>query len=336
MEKTLTAIATQILRSATPSEEIDAGRSLERFFNNYMEEAKIRENTNESKTQGGIALSPQDAAKCLKDYHRTVRFIKGSHRAIERLFSKFPDEEIHLLYAGCGPFATIITPILSLFSPHRLKITLLDIHEFSLTHASNLLKDLNLSSFIYKTIIGDACTYQKGPNEKIHLLVSETMFRGLIREPQYLISTNLAPQLTEGGLLIPEEIRIEAGYSFFGNEPYFQFGDNGGTEKCVKINFPQRAMIGTVLQLNKFSTSGDVKQKLSKPFQAPEHPLTEQPDLCLFTTVKIFEDIVLGSTESTITNPQVICPIANRYDNRWFRLCYNFQDIPEWKFLLEN
>ncbi len=79
--------------------------------------------------QNGVAINPQAAAFCIMDYQRSVVFIRGVYSAIKTARRRFEGQSIKILYAGCGPFATLLLPLLTKFQPGELDIFFLDIHQ---------------------------------------------------------------------------------------------------------------------------------------------------------------------------------------------------------------
>ena len=207
-----------LLESKSEAEEIAVANSLTRTYHNLLEDIvanKQYANTQPTHIDGGIALSSQHALDCLKDPLRTVRFIKGTYFAILDAFNRFPNTPIELVYAGCGPGAPIVIPLLSAFESSQLKITLLDINESSMESVTALIKALEAESFFRKPYLGDAIQYKHPSDIPLHIVLSETMDKGLTKEPQVRITQNLAPQLPPNGIFIPEAIHIFTEHSFY-------------------------------------------------------------------------------------------------------------------------
>jgi hypothetical protein len=96
----------------------------------------------------GKAISPTKAAHCLLEFQRTTKFIRGIYKAILQLQADYPDTIINILYAGTGPYATLVTPLTAVFSVQQVAFYFLDINEISLNAVKNLYNELGLSAYV--------------------------------------------------------------------------------------------------------------------------------------------------------------------------------------------
>lgn len=333
----LSALSQAVLGSMSVTEEIEAAKQLSFFLTqSYQHKTNTIQKDNEVITSGGIALSSFDAALCLDDYIRTTRFLKGVYAAVQDLFQRFPEQKIHILYAGCGPYATLMLPLLPLFKSEQLEVILLDINAESVSSVNLLIDTLGLQDYQLTVMQADAIQYQKPASWPLHLLVTETMFHALIREPQVSITTNLAAQLEPEGILIPESIHIDLVYSFFGNEPYLKSDAKVFYDMCFtgSVAYPQRYVVERLFTINKereFLTLVDKSTHTvtSKYYDLPEEYSTF-PDICLFTRINIYKNQMLDSAESYITNPYCVASIPNFMDDRTYRLVYHIDHVPKW------
>lgn len=167
-------------------------------------------NWSDIETASGVAISPLQAAKCLKEPVRTQVFQLGIKQAIEELIASRADaednSEINILYAGTGPFGTILLPLLPRFREAKVKVTCLDIHPENLAAVPKVIKALNVEHMIRSIELGDATKWQPKAGIAFDLIVSETMNTFLRREPQVSIFANLQQFLTPTGKLIPENV----------------------------------------------------------------------------------------------------------------------------------
>jgi hypothetical protein len=332
-----------IIASKSSREEIQAAKDLSDFFSQFfLHEDEMPQQTKHTETiiPGGVALSPSDAAICLDDYLRTSRFIKASYLAIQELLLTFPNQKINILYAGCGPYATILMPLLPLLNKEDISIVLLDINAYSIQSANKLMKKLDLTDYSVQVLQANAITYKQPESKPLHLVITETMFRALIREPQVAITANLAPQLCSGGILIPEEIKLSMHYSSFAKEPYLKSVDKDFlTLEANLPDYDEPAESNTLFSMNKndnFSNkiSHHTYQFESDSFELPKE-FSNRPDICIYTNVRIFKGLTLNSAESYITNPYCVTSLFNLMNHTYFKLIYHFKDIPSWTYQLK-
>lgn len=335
----LAELTKAIIHSQGLDQEIAAAKNLSAFYARITpagSEALHRQKQNEVLLKGGIALSSYDAAICIDEYIRTARFIKGVHLAIVDLLKRFAGQKLNILYAGCGPYATLILPLLPLFDPAQLDVLLLDINEGSLRSVADIIPSVGLQHYAISTLQADAIHYQTPASRPLHLVVSETMFHALIREPQVAITQNLASQLIQGGILVPQEIHIDMVYTFFAKEPYLQPGD----ERAAKAPYAHRIEGGRLFSINKeltfFKNNSHPGKFESSFYELPAGFDDDCPDLCIFTSLRIYQDIVLGLAESSITNPYGLSARSGFEPHSHIRLLYSYGDVPAWTYELKR
>ncbi|MEO5374241.1 MAG: hypothetical protein H7840_08165 [Alphaproteobacteria bacterium] len=156
----------------------------------------------------GKAVSPLTAARCARELARTAQFVRGLKAALDEARQRFPGQTIHTLYAGCGPYCTLILPLLPLLSADEHRFTLVDIHPLALSSARTLLEHFHLDHFIRAYLQADAAAHDFAASSPIHVAVTETMQQALDKEPQVAVSANLVRYLEPRGILVPERITV--------------------------------------------------------------------------------------------------------------------------------
>ena len=264
----------------------------------------------------GKAISPTGAAHCLLEIQRTAAFIRGIHKAILKLQQSFPGQQLHVLYAGCGPYATLVTPFTTLFSPEEIRFHLLDINERSLTASKKLYRELNLEAYVAEWICADATQYTFPADQAIHLVISETMLNALRKEPQVAIMLNLIPQMQENALFIPENIRVSAQLLNYKQE----------NARLMQSDFsPERVHLGDIYSIGR----ADCKVHEQVCIQIPDEVVEEQ-SLQLLTEITTFEEERLGIYQCSLNLPVRICDVLE-YAGRKINFDYQMGEQPGFK-----
>ncbi|MFC1748627.1 hypothetical protein ACFL2V_07450 [Pseudomonadota bacterium] len=199
-------------------------------------------------TATGIPLDPDGAIRCFVSY-RTVVFWKGILAAVKQQRETCRDEPVHIVDLGSGPYAGLVLPLCTLFEPGAVKITVVDIHAASIQSVQTLVAALELDGFFERFTEQDATHYRHPKETQLHIAVSETMYQALEKEGQVAIFHNIEDQLSEGGVLVPEEIIVKAEWI----DPQWEFGEIQPMERSVSLAEirERRHVIGEVFTLSK-------------------------------------------------------------------------------------
>ena len=258
----------------------------------------------------GVAINPEAAAHCVKDYQRSVVFIRATHAAIKTAKTRFANQPIEILYAGCGPFATLLLPLLGRFQAGELNAHLLDIHQRSLDSVGQLIEHFGLQAHCINYVQDDACRYQHPGSP--HIIITETMQKSLEQEPQFAVTANLAPQLHARGIFIPQKIEVELCLADLeGEMAVFKRGEVLDPDNLVRTG--KRHPLATVLCLIPEHAATLLQQAEDcgtgilelNPVQVTIPPIADLDnfDALLFTRIQAFEQHQLFDYESDITLP---------------------------------
>lgn len=250
----------------------------------------------------GVAISWGMAAFCSIDIKRTQVFLRGVLAGLQHLLSVVKERPVQVVYAGTGPYGLLILPLLSIFESHQLKITFIDIHQTSLDSVKKLVNTLGYENFVQDIVQADAATWQWENKMPLHACISETMQATLKREPQVAITLNMVPQLAPDGIMIPEQIEVEA---VLVNMPMFRM-----QSACNKEGDAENAVaqpLGLVAQLNKemalqakgnvFHVLHGLRTTLLPEWQTPEYTLQLQ------TRIQVWRPHQLKDNDSGLTLP---------------------------------
>ncbi len=286
----------------------------------------------------GKAIGPSWAAICVKEILRTKRFIAGFCKAIKSALAKFPERPIHIVYAGTGPFGTLAIPLTTIFTSEEINFTFMEINPESIQSLEKVIEAFGAEKYVNQIICCDACKYQFDKSKPIHMVITETMLNALNKEPQMAITMNLAPQMVEGGILIPQNIIIEAGL----------LDPKQNHERMLNLeNYDDDYlyMLGRIFELNKSTpdihpaTAVEDGKKYSfseVEVQIPKGIDSGYNRLCLFTTIQVFEDEQLTHWQCSLNMPYRIMTLDQEktpVDMVGFRYMISEKPGFEWRLI---
>ncbi len=301
----------------------DAANELYHYFNNIS----TIKNANEKKlehiqTNFGLAVSTDAAAFCIIDFMRTRNFIIAIKQAIDDKIHENNNKPIVVLYAGAGPFASLIIPLTTIFTAERVQFILLEINEESILHLKKIIHKLKIENYIVDVIQTDASTYSLKDKNEVDILVSETMKPALDKEPQISIISNLIDQCKTDVTLIPESIKVDFAYKGKSETKIFE-------HECIQelVNFNAGTAFGLNKNKNKLPIFSDgITLKISSK---PDNKFSE---LSLLTYIRLYKNIVLCYNETSLTVPFTIAQINNLHFPLTFKIKYNIDKHPGFSF----
>lgn len=245
----------------------------------------------------GKAISTAAAAHCLLEMKRTAIFLRGIHKAISKKLLEKKERSIRILYAGTGPYGTLVTPLLLLHRPDEVKVDWLDINPKALTALKKVIEALEVADFTGDIYCSDATMLEL--KHTYDIVISETMQACLKNEPQVAVMQNLIPQCNASTIFIPEQITIEAYLKKRGIWDGDQLLVEGG----------ETTLIGELFSVKKDSLDHkhyrkviDLPSSLNGPY-----------DLHLHTTIKVFCNEILGLNDCSLNMPQRYFEFRDNY-----------------------
>ncbi|MCX8131146.1 MAG: phytanoyl-CoA dioxygenase [Clostridia bacterium] len=280
----------------------------------------------------GKAIGSFWAAACIKELVRTKRYLRGVYKGIKQAQTQFPGRQIHILYAGTGPFAALAVPLTTVFASSEIKFTLLEINTESIRCLKRVIKSLQLEDYIYEIVQCDAAEYRVNRDRPVHMIITETMQNALKKEPQVAITMNLAPQMEEGGILVPECVFVSAALLDLKMDMDRIVGMTGDEEQYFHS-------LGEIFQLDKDiatrCTDEDMQTDGNRSFpwvevDIPEGVESRFSQLCLFTAIRVFGGEELKYRECSLTMPLKLFDRDRAADKVAFR--YVLGDNPGFEY----
>lgn len=291
----------------------------------------------DSLLDNGVAINPQAAAHCVQDYNRSVVFIRAVYAAIKTARERFADAPTQVLYAGCGPFATLLLPLLGRFRAGQLEVHLLDIHQRSLDSVGQLIEHFGLHTHRINAVQGDACSYQH-PGRP-HVIIAETMQKSLEQEPQFAVTANLAPQLCTRGIFIPQKIEVELCLAHLDSEVALFKRDNT-IDGSALVKAGKRHVLATVFSLTPQHAATLLREASHNErtgalelnpttIKIPAVAQLNSFDALLFTRIQAYCQYQLQDYESEITLPLRCSEMLPLKAGEPYRVSYQLGSYPK-------
>ncbi len=279
----------------------------------------------------GKAIGPLWAAMCVKEILRTKRFISGLYQGIRAALERFTSP-IRILYAGTGPFATLAIPLTTVFSSEEIHFTFLDINPKSIQYVKKIIRAFAAEEYVIQIVQGDATEFRS--DQPFHLIITETMQNALQKEPQVSITMNLVPQIVPDGILIPQNIIVEAALlnPKKNDERIMGLTDS---ENCYHI-------LGKIFELNKntarqFSSSniniGETSYFPEVVLAFPQDVSAGFRQLCLLTTIQVYDEVILNHWQCSLNLPMKLMELdLHNSKPNWLSFQYLLSAKPGFKY----
>jgi hypothetical protein len=237
---------------------------------------------------------------------RTKRFMDGIYEATSDKLKQTTGRPVHILYAGTGPFATLLLPLTALFNAQQIQFTLLEVNEPSFNCLQKMMNTLQLEKYIHRLEKADAAKWKLSSDQPVDIFISETMQQGLVKEPQVNVCMNIVPHLPPGAIMIPEQITLTAALINLSKRMQNKKLNNNAEDPVH--------LLGTVFTLNK----KEIQQHAAETFTAfpettviiPAEVVHSHPLLYLLTDITIYKQERLLIDKSQLTLPLKLADLS--------------------------
>ncbi len=239
----------------------------------------------------GKALGTLWAAMCVDDMMRTKRFIHGIYKAMQDVVQQ-KKSPIHILYAGTGPFATLLLPNMLRFPKEQIQYTFMEINPISMNSVQELLTKLDMEDYSIRFLQEDASTYQIPEATHYDIIISETLQAGLAKEQQVAIFLNLMHQSAEKTIFIPEAIELHLAARKHGIP-------------AEKLRIQDYQLMAKVFEVSKTGLAQQLQSCSPYAFDKVQTQATVQAPVSLFlvTRLQVYQDETLELNNSSLTIP---------------------------------
>lgn len=289
---------------------------------------------NERLTQLDTAagISTNGAARCLwaREDIRTISFFRSLNKAIEKIKNEKPNKVVQILYAGCGPYATFLSMVAPLYEAEEIQFSLIEVNEVSYKVASQFIEDIGLKKYVSNFALADAIQYQIERDTDFDILVSETLDRGLKREPLVPILLNLLPQLPEDVIVLPQNVFLD--FALVKKQDLPSNAASDLRNPSLDIEMWKEENVFDIQSALVHFKNGEMVGHLF-PSQYLNLPNIDEYDfVVIYTRVQVYEDCWMGLVESDFTEPLLTELKEEEKDKSKVELSYCIKPLPELQY----
>jgi predicted RNA methylase len=287
----------------------NAAKEYKTLLNELSDQDFDNENgRNDIHFDNGKALGTLWAALCIDDIIRTRQFMRGVDKAIKEKLSN--NASLHILYAGTGPFATLLLPFILRYTNKQIKYTLLEINPLSFNALQKVFSKLGLENKNIHLVNEDATKYQI-VGQLPDIIISETMQNALAKEQQVPIYLNLMEQSKEDTLFIPEKIKISIGLKK--EEISIEELEEKHYHKVEEVFELSNETLIYTRQTESKTTEEIVFPKVKTILQ--KESVIGFNQIVFITEIDVYKDVKIKINESGLTTPIIIENISDAFTN---------------------
>lgn len=271
----------------------NAAKDLKNLLDDLSEEdMDVEAGRDDIHFENGKALGTFWAALCVDDMIRTRQFMRGVNQAAKDKLSK--QDAIHIMYAGTGPFATLVLPLLFIYPTTSIRYTFLEVNQFTFDLLQKVISKLGLEEYNIDYVLADASTYEINQTDLPDIIISETMQNALEREQQVPIFLNLMRQAKLDTIFVPESITLSVGLQ--------------KSAEPTELPLKNWTKVQQVFEVSKSAMFDEHNAAIESEFEAIEtiiqgSMLKNFNQVVLFTEIQVYKDTKINYNESGLTIP---------------------------------
>ncbi len=291
------------------------------------------QNRKDIQSENGIALCTTFAAMCINDIIRTRQFIRGVYKAVAQVRAQ-QSGPVKILYAGTGPFATLILPLLTKYDVDDLQLVLLEVNKQTVAYLKKLIKQLGIENYVEKIECEDASSYKIEGTNEIDILVSETMQHGLVKEQQVPIMLNLVSQLHKQTIIIPNKIKLDLALMNSSAELLLEMKSNNRYKELKTLLEFDKEFIYSFIEKNP-NWEREVQFELCERIDFQTENNKDLDKLVVLTSIQVHNEEWIKYDSSSLTIPNVLFRLEEmQHEKKELSLYYVVREIPDFEYEL--